>query len=130
MDTKKIMLVEQGHVGRIVMALAALKHEHVKLIVVDNAVSLQDTSFELNGKMYDLIDQKQSTWLGRYKNLVFQDPFTEKTNKLQNIDIIKEYGLIQLKKSDLSKSQRDIVVKEFEKTYKQITNYPKHIILK
>ena len=36
------------------------------------------------------------------------------------IDIIKEYGLIQLKKSNLTKAQRDGVVYTFEKNYKKV----------
>lgn len=37
-----------------------------------------------------------------------------------NVDIIKEYGLIQQKKSGLSKSQRDWVVWQFEKNFEPI----------
>jgi hypothetical protein len=42
-----------------------------------------------------------------------------KTRKLpENIDIIKEYGLIELKQSKLSSVERRLVVFEFEKKYK------------
>jgi len=40
--------------------------------------------------------------------------------RVENCDIIKEFGLIQLKKSNLSKSQREWVVKEFNKNYERI----------
>ena len=38
----------------------------------------------------------------------------------KKIDIVKEYGLIQLKKSDLSRSQREWVVWTFEKNYQKV----------
>jgi len=41
-----------------------------------------------------------------------------------NVDIVKEYGLIQLKKSGLSKSQRDWVVWVFEKNFERIPDNP------
>lgn len=43
-----------------------------------------------------------------------------KTDKSLGIDIIEEYGLIQNKKSKLSRSQRDWVVYQFESNYKKI----------
>lgn len=48
--------------------------------------------------------------------------FAEKEKERPVVDIIKEYGLIQLKKSNLSRSQRDWVVWEFERNYTKI-NY-------
>lgn len=36
------------------------------------------------------------------------------------VDIVKEYGLIQQKKSNLSKSQRDWVVWQFEKNFERV----------
>lgn len=38
----------------------------------------------------------------------------------KQIDIIKEYGLIQLKKSNLTASERNWVVWQFEKRYRKI----------
>ena len=37
-----------------------------------------------------------------------------------NVDIVKEYELIQQKKSNLSKSQRDWVVWQFEKNFERV----------
>lgn len=43
------------------------------------------------------------------------------TRKLPHgIDIIKEYGLIQSKKSNLSKWERDMVIRVFEKSYYRV----------
>lgn len=44
-----------------------------------------------------------------------------KEPKKPNVDIVKEYGLIQNKKSTLTRSQRDWVVWQFEKTFTKIT---------
>jgi len=45
---------------------------------------------------------------------------TSLNGKVNNCNIIKEFGLIELKKSNLSKSQRDWVIKEFNKTYQKV----------
>ena len=37
-----------------------------------------------------------------------------------NVDIVKEYELIQQKKSNLSKSQRDWVIWQFEKNFERV----------
>lgn len=44
----------------------------------------------------------------------------EKEKEIPN-DIVKEYGLIQQKKSNLSKSQRDWIVWKFEKNFKRVS---------
>jgi hypothetical protein len=41
--------------------------------------------------------------------------------KRPNLDIVKEYALIQQKKSLLTKSQRDWVVFQFESKYELVT---------
>lgn len=50
------------------------------------------------------------------------DPFTPRAKKhdTPKVDIVKEYGLIQQKKSHLSKSERDWVVHMFNQNYEQI----------
>lgn len=47
-------------------------------------------------------------------------PRVKKERERPQIDIVKEYGLIQLKKSELSRSKRDWVVWVFERRYKKI----------
>lgn len=44
----------------------------------------------------------------------------ENRQKAIEIDIVKEYGLIEQKKSNLSKSQRDWVIQEFKKNFQRI----------
>lgn len=48
------------------------------------------------------------------------DPYAKKPKEHPIVDIIKEYGLIQQKKSNLSKSQRDWVVWQFEKHFERV----------
>ena len=43
-----------------------------------------------------------------------------KTQNTPSINVVKEYGLIQLKKSNLSKRNRDWVVRRFESNYRKI----------
>lgn len=43
-----------------------------------------------------------------------------KKTQLPDINIVNEYGLIQRKKSNLSSKERDSVVYQFERQYKQI----------
>jgi hypothetical protein len=48
------------------------------------------------------------------------DPYAKKPKETPKVDIIKEYGLIQQKKSNLSKSQRNWVVWQFEKNFERV----------
>ena len=52
----------------------------------------------------------------------YMNPYSrpQKSEKQLDIDIVKEYGLIQQKKSNLSRSQRDWVVWQFEKTFEKV----------
>lgn len=43
-----------------------------------------------------------------------------KTPDLDGVDIVEEYGLIQLKKSNLSRSKRDYIVRYFESKFKKL----------
>lgn len=47
---------------------------------------------------------------------------TTKSKPTPNVDLVEEYGLIQLKKSNLNRAQRDWVVYKFEKTFKPVTD--------
>lgn len=48
------------------------------------------------------------------------DPYVKKQKETPKVDIVKEYELIQLKKSNLSKSQRDWVVWQFERNFERV----------
>ena len=48
------------------------------------------------------------------------DPYSKKPKETHQVDIVKEYGLIQRKESTLSKSQREWVVLQFEKHFERV----------
>ena len=51
---------------------------------------------------------------------VFHPDIFEPKSNAKNIDIIKEYGLIQIKKSNLCRADRDWVVYQFKKQFEQL----------
>jgi hypothetical protein len=60
------------------------------------------------------------TFLDLHIDNYLKDNYTRSLSK--DIDIIKEYGLIQNKQSNLSRWERDMVVYVFEKTYVKYEN--------
>ena len=50
------------------------------------------------------------------------DPYAKKPKEQPKVNIIKEYGLIQQKKSNLSRSQREWVVWQFERNYERVSS--------
>jgi hypothetical protein len=88
---------------------------------------------EINGKKY--IPKKDKTSLingtfnlnvGLYALLAGQLLYADEgslreSNPLEGIDIIKEYELVQKKKSSLSARKRNMVVKAFENSFQELT---------
>lgn len=82
---------------------------------------------DVNGVKYVLKEEKKprtqlsptltalAMMAGSFGNYSFGN--SNKEPERPRVDIVKEYGLIQLKKSCLSKSQRDWVVYEFERNF-------------
>lgn len=90
---------------------------------------------EINGQMYRPIPEKQvKNVAGRMNILSYliamtdmatmydTPPYLNEPKKLPppRINIIEEYGLIQLKKSKLSKRERDWVVGQFESKFEKV----------
>lgn len=50
------------------------------------------------------------------------DTGPRKREKVLRVDIVSEYELILQKKSKLSRSERDLVVRQFNKTFKKVVN--------
>jgi hypothetical protein len=117
----------------------ALKNKGVDVIIVDEQNSHSyDESFDLNGVKYAPIKTEQrkhkhvSTKLGGimamasmiympYMNDLYGYGESRYERKLPDgTDIVKEYGLIQNKQSKLSKWERDMVVRIFEKNYYRV----------
>jgi hypothetical protein len=132
---KKIGII--GYVGHGNNAVVQeLKNKEIDVVVIDNINP--DESFYLNGVKYAPIKTEQrkhnhvSSKLGvimamgsmiymPYMNDLYDYGESQYQRKLPDgTDIIKEYGLIQKKQSKLSKWERDMVVRIFEKNYYRV----------
>lgn len=127
----------------------ALIKKDVDVVIIDSPEPEIDESFELNGVRYAPIKKEQrkhkhvSSKLGGimamasmiylpYMNDLYGYGEKGYERKLpEGTDIVKEYGLIQDKKSKLSKWERDMVVFIFEKNFKPVLyNLPEKNITK
>lgn len=79
---------------------------------IDNSVIVLD-------KRYEPIEQKTNVFMSNIINMAkaFQG-VTERQRP--SVDLVQEFELIQKKQSKLSRSDRNWVVKEFNKRYKEI----------
>jgi hypothetical protein len=126
-----------GHVGHGKNTVVQeLKNKGIDIVVIDNIEP--DESFVLNGVKYAPIKTEQrkhkhvSSKLGGimamasmiympYMNHLYGYGESRYERKLPDgTDIVKEYGLIQNKQSKLSKWERDMVVRIFEKNYYRV----------
>lgn len=118
----------------------ALKNRGVDVIIVDEpTLYTHDESFDLNSVRYEPIKTEQrkhkhvSSKLGGimamasmiylpYMNDLYGYGESRYERKLpEGTDIVKEYGLIENKQSKLSKWERDMVVRIFEKNYYRVS---------
>ncbi len=65
-----------------------------------------------------------SSWLMMANVFAMTDPLFKKPKQMPSIDIVKEYGLIQRKKSNLSANQRKWVVWQFTENFEKISKSP------
>jgi len=134
---KKIVII--GHVGHGTTSVAkALKNKEVDIIIIDTKQIEPDESFELNGVKYAPIKKEQKKHTNYtskvggilamasmiympYMNDLYGYGESSYERKLsEGTDIVKEYGLIQNKQSNLSKWERDMVVRIFERNYYRV----------
>ncbi len=132
---KKIGII--GHIGHGKDAVVqALKHKGVDVVIVNDIEP--DESFELNGVKYAPIKTERrkhkhvQSKLGGilamasmmylpYMNDLYGYGESRYERKLpEGTDIVREYGLIQNKHSKLSKWERDMVVRIFERNYYRV----------
>ena len=126
-----IMIVGQGHVGRndIALRAAELAAQNIKVVVIgDNSNDMN--TIEINGIKYQqkehekrkpmsktlmalMVMSEMANGYGMYGN--------SKPKENPKVDIVKEFGLIQQKKSNLSKSERDWVVWQFERNFERVS---------
>lgn len=126
-----------GHIGHGKNTVVQeLKNKGVDVVVIDSIEP--DESFDLHGVRYAPIKTEQrkhkyySAKMGRflaaasmlympYMNDLYGYGESRYERKLsEGTDIVKEYGLIQKKQSKLSKWERDMVVRIFEKNYYRV----------
>ncbi len=78
---------------------------------------------EVNGVKYNKKEVKRVKPIASKMALLFALMYgggnTRAPDREPSIDIVKEYGLIQLKKSSLSAKQRKQVVQQFEQLYEK-----------
>lgn len=130
------MKKEIGTIGHIdhgkTTVIQELKDKGIDVIIVDE-------SFDLNGVKYAPIKTEQrkhkhvlsklkgimsmaSMIYMPYMNDLYGYGESRYERKLpKGTDIVKEYGLIELKQSKLSKWERDMVVKIFNKNFYKVT---------
>jgi thioredoxin reductase len=124
----KIILVGQGNVGK--LAAHYLEEKGIDTILVDGG-KIDRNSFEVNGVRYapNKLEESNPKMSGKMASmLAMAEMFGamdyggryERTLP-KSVNIIKEYGLIQLKQSKLSKWEREQVVRIFEQNYKKLT---------
>ena len=83
---------------------------------------------EINGVKYQQKEQPKRKPMSKTMTTMLMmasafgslDPYAKKPKETPKVDIVKEYGLIQQKKSNLSRSQRDWVVWQFEKNFERV----------
>ena len=83
---------------------------------------------EINGIKYQQKEQPKRKPMSKTMTVMLMmasafitlDPCSKKPKEQPKVDIIKEYGLIQQKKSNLSRSQREWVVWQFERNYERV----------
>lgn len=129
---KRIRIIGSGGAGK--AAIEALKEKGIDVVVIDSVE--QDESFDLNGVRYAPIKKEirkhkhVQSKLGGFMaaaSMIYlpymMDMYGENKyeRKLpEGTDIVKEYGLIQIKQSKLSKWERDMVVRIFERNYYRV----------
>lgn len=126
-------IIGSGSMGK---TIETLKEGNTNIVVIDNIEP--EESFDLNGVKYAPIKTEQkkhkpvSSKLGGivamvsmiylpHMNDLYGYGESRYERKLpEGTDIVKEYGLIQLKQSKLSKWEKDMVVVIFEKNFKKV----------
>lgn len=90
---------------------------------VDNSVMVNGVRYVPVEKETNRMSRKTAAFLGMTAGMgidingIIDSHFRQLP---KGIDIVKEYGLIQLKKSHLSRWERDAVVGTFERNYKKV----------
>lgn len=125
-----IAIVGAGHIGRndIALKAAELAAQNIKVVVIgDNSNDMN--TIEINGITYQQKEQpKRKPMSKTLMSLMLMAEMSygmygggNKHKETPKVNIVKEYGLIQQKKSNLSKSERDWVVWQFERNFERVS---------
>lgn len=106
----------------------SLTDRGLKVMVIDNNKLKDMETFEVNGVKFQKrklptkrpISKPMRAILIMAMAMGVLDSNTKKSKEISDIDIIREYELIQKKKSTLSRSQRDWVVDQFERRFEEV----------
>lgn len=141
-DRSQVIIIGAGGVGRTTVlanrAIMEMKERGVDVVFVDDVRTphvdnpmLLDDSFVVNGKRYVEREKKERRY-PRFGTPMARLLVEAAINHIEQsravgrpvqCDIIKEFGLIQQKKSNLTASQRQWVVYQFNKLYEEIKEW-------
>lgn len=126
---KKILICSSGFVGgkEFLTAFGDVKlkqHDMPQIVVVPE----KKFTIEVNGVEYEKIEHKKPS--GRVAALMAMAETlspnmggSDYERKRPAVDIVKEYGLIELKQSKLSRNDRDWVKWQFQMNYKKVSDH-------
>jgi FlaA1/EpsC-like NDP-sugar epimerase len=125
---KKIAIIGHNNTG-LTTAREIANKCNIPIVVGSTDKQAQTMELEINGVRYAEIEKqpKKQMSSSMAKAVMMATMFysiggngVSKKRKRPSVDLIKEYELIQQKKSKLSRSGRDWVVFQFERQYKRI----------
>ena len=102
---------------------------NIPIVVGSTDKQVQTMELEINGIRYTEIEKQPKKQMSSYMSKVVMMAAmfgamggnkVSKTRKRPSVDLIKEFELIQQKKSKLSRNDRDWVVFQFNKRFKQL----------
>jgi UDP-N-acetylmuramoylalanine-D-glutamate ligase len=126
---KKIAIIGHNNTG-LTTAREIANKCNIPIVVGSTDKQAQTMELEINGVRYAEIEKqpKKQMSSSMAKVLMMATMFgamggneVSKTRKRPSVDLIKEFELIQQKKSKLSRNDRDWVVFQFNKRFKKIT---------
>ena len=126
---KKVAIVGAGSDIDYARVVSELEHKGLNVVVIGNEIESKIiNTIEVNGVKYKEKEKPErpkinshifSTLL-MYGALDGMNIGGSGKQSIPKVDIVKEYGLIQQKKSLLSRSERESVIAQFNRKYEQI----------
>lgn len=114
--TKKILIIGDGDISGVLIHSIINKHKLSPVLIANE----RQESYEINGIKYRKKQPKEKNDFTPRLHVNEYFNHDRKQKKRPDVDIFKEYGLILQKKSNLSRSDRGWVVREFDKAFEII----------